>query len=94
MLLESAASYQIVKVNDSGVGIIPEAIPYLFERFYQGACDRQTKGSDLGLFRQIVEAHDGYPIGAVFAFRFPPYRFNHPLVPDALSSITGSDRRR
>lgn len=88
VLLESAASYQIVKVCDSGAGIPLEAIPYLFERFYQGDSDRQTKGSGLGLYlsRQIVEAHNGkiwaenrHPIGTMCVFRLPALPFQSPL---------------
>ncbi|MBW4483963.1 MAG: HAMP domain-containing histidine kinase [Tildeniella torsiva UHER 1998/13D] len=71
---------QVVKVLDEGLGIRPEELPQLFERFYQGCSDRQAKGSGLGLYlsRQIVEAHGGTiwaenraPSGAVFGFRLP-----------------------
>ena len=77
ILLESHASYQIVKVIDAGLGIPPDVLPHLFERFYQGHSDRQATGSGLGLYlsRQIIEAHQGTiwaensPQGALFAFR-------------------------
>lgn len=87
ILLESRDAFQTVKVVDNGLGIPPEALPHLFERFYQGHSDRQAKGSGLGLYlsRQIIEAHKGTiwaenrtvpsssesPQGAVFAFRLP-----------------------
>ena len=79
---EPSASYQVTKVIDSGAGITPEELPYLFERFYQGDSNRQAKGSGLGLYltRQIIEAHKGtiwaenrYPHGAIFAFRLPNF---------------------
>lgn len=61
VVLESQASYQVVKILDTGAGIQPEEFPYLFERFYTGHSDRQAKGSGLGLYlsRQIIEAHKG-----------------------------------
>ncbi|MBW4449989.1 MAG: HAMP domain-containing histidine kinase [Spirirestis rafaelensis WJT71-NPBG6] len=61
VILESQASYQVVKILDTGAGIPPEQFPHLFERFYQGHSDRQAKGSGLGLYlsRQIIEAHNG-----------------------------------
>jgi two-component system NarL family sensor kinase len=78
--LEPGAIYQTVKVIDTGAGVQPGEILHLFERFYQGQSDRQTKGSGLGLYlsRQIIEAHggtiwaeNGQAGGAVFAFRLP-----------------------
>ncbi|NJL36700.1 MAG: HAMP domain-containing histidine kinase [Leptolyngbyaceae cyanobacterium SM1_4_3] len=79
----------VVKVIDSGRGITSDELPLLFERFYQGHGDRQTKGSGLGLYltRQIVEAHggtiwaeNGSSQGAVFGFCLPA------LVPAASAS--------
>ncbi|MGF1569682.1 MAG: sensor histidine kinase [Nodosilinea sp.] len=73
------ASYR-VQVRDEGQGIRPDEIPRLFERFYQGGGEHQTKGTGLGLYlsRQIVEAHSGRiwaeprsPRGAAFAFQLP-----------------------
>lgn len=84
VVLEPQASYQVVKILDTGAGIQPEQFPYLFERFYQGHSDRQAKGSGLGLYlsRQIIEAHGGIiwaenrvPTGAMFAFKLPVYPF-------------------
>ncbi|WP_238393342.1 sensor histidine kinase [Myxacorys almedinensis] len=78
--LESRPSHQVVKVLDAGLGVAPEELPHLFERFYQGQSDRQATGSGLGLYlsRQIIEAHSGkiwaenrVPNGAIFAFRLP-----------------------
>lgn len=52
-----------VRVTDSGMGIEPELLPYVFERFKQGdrAAGREYGGLGLGLTiaRQLVEAHDG-----------------------------------
>jgi two-component system, NarL family, sensor kinase len=79
-VMESQASYRVIKILDTGSGITAEELPYLFERFYQGQGDRQAKGTGLGLYlsRQIVEAHGGtiwaenrQPTGALFAFKLP-----------------------
>ena len=56
-----------VKVADTGVGIPPDKLPHIFEKFYQVDNDAQPRsvGSGLGLAiaREIVEAHGG-TIGA------------------------------
>jgi two-component system NarL family sensor kinase len=71
-----------ILVKDQGLGIPPEQLPYLFERFYQGDSTRGGKGSGLGLYlsRQIVAAHGGkiwaencVPQGAIFACSLPLY---------------------
>ena len=52
-----------VEVEDTGVGIPPEKLPRIFEKFYQVENDAQPRsvGSGLGLAiaREIVEAHGG-----------------------------------
>ena len=51
---------QIV-VKDSGSGIHPEDIHYIFKRFYRSRFSKDTQGIGLGLplAKAIVEAHDG-----------------------------------
>lgn len=52
-----------VSVNDSGVGITPEFLPYIFDRFRQadGSTTRVHGGLGLGLsiVKHLVQLHDG-----------------------------------
>ncbi len=52
-----------LQVKDTGIGIKPEQIPYLFERFRQaeGSTNRSYEGSGLGLalVKELVELHKG-----------------------------------
>ncbi|WP_123043268.1 sensor histidine kinase [Cohnella candidum] len=59
---EDGDNYRIV-VKDNGQGIAPEALPYIFDRFYRAdpARNVDTGGSGLGLAiaRHIIEEHGG-----------------------------------
>jgi signal transduction histidine kinase len=47
-------------VRDTGHGILPEHLPHLFDRFWQGRpSDRRGAGLGLLICRAIVEAHGG-----------------------------------
>ena len=50
-----------VRVRDTGVGISPEALPRIFNRFYQGKSTRAAPGAGLGLsiVKQLVEIQGG-----------------------------------
>jgi signal transduction histidine kinase len=53
----------MVSVDDTGVGISPEDLPHLFERFYRGKNASQSTipgtGLGLGVVREIIELHGG-----------------------------------
>ena len=51
----------IFSVKDTGIGIAPEDIPRIFERFYKVEHSRRSSGTGLGLSiaRHLVEGHGG-----------------------------------
>ncbi|MFE9822325.1 sensor histidine kinase [Streptomyces sp. NPDC005791] len=72
----------VVEVADTGSGMAPEDLPYVFDRFWRAekSRNRRTGGSGLGLaiVRKLVEAHGGTTAvvstlgqGSVFTLRLP-----------------------
>lgn len=51
----------VITVCDNGVGIPPEHLPFIFNRFYRANSSAAVKGTGLGLsiVRHAVEAHGG-----------------------------------
>src|SRR5262245_9712388 len=71
-----------IAVSDDGVGIDPEFLPFVFDRFRQGTGVHTSAGGlglGLSIVRQIVEAHggsvaaasDGSGLGTTFRVRLP-----------------------
>lgn len=70
-------------IQDDGIGIAPEHLPHIWERFYQADSSRSsinTPGAGLGLpmVKWITEAHGGkiqveseLGVGTTFSFSFP-----------------------
>jgi len=50
-----------IAVSDRGVGIAPEDLPHVFDRFFRARGARRPEGLGLGLYitRLLVEAHHG-----------------------------------
>jgi len=72
----------LVKVTDNGIGISPEALPHIFDRFYQveNVASRQGKGTGIGLalVKELVQLMDGAisaesedRAGTTFSLQFP-----------------------
>lgn len=61
--LQPAGDHYLMKVMDTGIGIRPDQIPHLFERFRQaeGSANRSYEGSGLGLalVKELVDLHRG-----------------------------------
>ncbi len=60
---EIEENHLVLTIEDSGEGIAPKDLPYIFEPFYQGVQDEKTKkkGSGLGLAisEYIIKKHNG-----------------------------------
>ncbi len=48
-----------ITVSDRGIGIAPELLPHVFDRFFQVDPKQGGTGLGLALVKEIVEAHDG-----------------------------------
>jgi two-component system, OmpR family, phosphate regulon sensor histidine kinase PhoR len=76
----AAGDQVIVSVADTGPGIAPEDVPYLFDRFYRARTTSRAEGLGLGLYvsKMLVEAHGGRiwvetepGRGSTFSFTLP-----------------------
>lgn len=70
----------LFQVTDHGIGISPDDMHHLFERFYRAEGEKVRGGTGLGLYisRQIIEAHGGriwaeslLGKGSTFSFTLP-----------------------
>jgi signal transduction histidine kinase len=89
----NVASYIEISIADTGVGIKPENLERIFERFEQvdGPLDNKSQGTGLGLSitRALVELHNG----RIWAESDGPdkgstFRFIFPTSPDISTSLT------
>lgn len=87
---DSQDGYIIVRVADSGIGISPEDLPHIFERFYRGQTaeveEREGTGLGLAIVKSVIEKHGGriwvesqLGKGSVFTFLLPTLEDNPPL---------------
>ncbi|MBE2182667.1 MAG: PAS domain S-box protein [Anaerolineae bacterium] len=54
-----AAQQAIIQVQDTGIGISPEHVSYIFQPFYRVVSHVSGTGLGLSIARQIVDLHDG-----------------------------------
>jgi signal transduction histidine kinase len=61
--VRAVGSQALLQIHDHGIGILPDALPHVFDRFYRAdyARNRVTGGVGLGLaiVKAIITAHDG-----------------------------------
>ena len=79
----SANNELVISVADTGLGIPPEDLEHLFDKFYRSQKTEQTsQGTGLGLAicKKIVEAHNGFievqsqvNVGTQFTVHLPTY---------------------
>jgi signal transduction histidine kinase len=97
-----------IDVTDSGVGIEPQELPHIFERFYRGSRANEARGSGSGLglaiVRSIVDMHGGtvsVESGPAAGSRFTVYLPRDPRTiegtpaagqTDVASAAEGSER--
>lgn len=88
--LEEQDGDYLVSVIDQGIGINPEYLDHIFERFYRvrNKASRQYSGIGLGLYvtKAIIEGHGGriwvsnnQGVGSTFSFTLPgtPHTYTH-----------------
>ena len=79
--LRQMEDHVLLSVSDTGIGILPEDLPHMFERFHRGRNASEYAGNGLGLaiVKAIVESHGGHVEaqsggmgeGSTFSVRLP-----------------------
>ena len=86
-----------VRVSDTGPGIPPEHLPFVFERFYRAdpARAREDGGTGIGLaiVRSIVESHGGRIHAESEVGRGTTFGFDLPVAPQWTERPTASTRQ-
>jgi two-component system sensor histidine kinase BaeS len=89
-------STAVVEVSDNGIGIAPEALSHVFDRFYRADSSRSRGAGGVGLglaiVKAIVTAHDGSVSikstpghGSTVTIELPLLHPNDPVANDDLS---------
>lgn len=102
--LERVNSHIEIAVSDSGEGIAPEFLPYVFDRFRQAnaSTTRQHQGLGLGLaiVKQLSELHGGSVhakspgrgLGSTFILHFPVSAMHGGHYPETLTGTDATHR--
>jgi PAS domain S-box-containing protein len=58
---ERKGDHQVISISDTGIGMSPDVVNHVFERFYRADYARTTRGFGLGLSiaHNIIVSHDG-----------------------------------
>jgi signal transduction histidine kinase len=82
----------LLTVSDTGVGILPEHMPHVFERFFRVPEQSRGGGTGLGLaiVREIVEAHGGDIVCVSRAGKGTEFRITLPVWKDPAPSSDGA----
>lgn len=101
--MEQRQSHVEIVISDSGIGIEPDLLPFVFDRFRQGDSSATRKfgglGLGLALVRYLVEMHGGtiraeslgINSGATFTIRLPQLAAH--TVEDKLSPAASETKR-
>jgi signal transduction histidine kinase len=87
--LREEGSDAVLTVADDGIGMNPEELAHVFDRFWRSDSSRERPGSGLGLSiaKAVAEAHRGsieaeseVGVGTSFTVRLPLLRDNAPFI--------------
>ncbi len=90
----------LIRIEDNGIGISKEDLPFIFVDFYTGTTDRNTErgsGVGLALTKRILEAHNGSVSveselgkGSIFTLFLPAIK-NNPVEMTEMSKKTANN---
>ena len=98
---ERGEKYIEICVSDTGVGISPEALTHIFDRYYQAKGKHQASGTGIGLslVKSLAELHKGVirveselGKGSTFTFRLPSETSAYPqLLKESTENIDSNE---